>query len=185
MLKSMLNRKKDSMLNFPQCQKSMLMTRMLFSSVEWQKKSQKPLMLFRVSKMALIEKITILSATLLMKTTHGKLIAHLCHNRWCLLCDVERMGCYSSYKQKCCGSWRWRHCVLSLYNSLTHIFFKWSMPYTDVKYMKVSIFKSSVWKNKRQNLSLELLCIYSHSMMIRCPGLNNFYLFVSLFVCLF
>jgi len=56
-------------------------------------------LLFRVSKMVLIKKTTILNATLLMKTTHGKLISHLCYNRWCLPYDVERKGCCSTDKQ--------------------------------------------------------------------------------------
>lgn len=80
-------------------QKSILMTGMLFSSVEWQKKSQKPLLLFRISKTALI-KITILSVTLLMRTTQGILISHLCHNRWCLFYEAQRKGCCSIYEQR-------------------------------------------------------------------------------------
>lgn len=110
MWKGMFNWRKESMLSFPQ-HRRLLMTGMLFSYVEWQKKSQRPLLLFRVSKTVLIKKIAILGDTPLMKTTHGKLISHLCHNRWCLFCDVERDAAAFMNKESC-RVWRWRHCFI-------------------------------------------------------------------------
>lgn len=44
-------------MKLPTAQKNVLMREVLFSSVERQKKSQRPLLLFRVSKTALIKKI--------------------------------------------------------------------------------------------------------------------------------
>lgn len=142
MWKGMFNWRKESMLSFPQ-HRRLLMTGMLFSYVEWQKKSQGPLLLFRVSKTVLIKKIAILGDTPLRKTTHGKLISHLCHNRWCLLYDVER-GAATFMNKESCRVWRWRHCFIHQKTLLAHLLEMEHAMKIDVKYIKVSIHKSLV-----------------------------------------